>query len=141
MVYTFDEAYQASLEYFQGDELAAKVWVTKYALKDSEGNIYEKTPTDMHWRLANELARIEAKYPNPLTAEEIFSLVDRFQYLVPQGSPMNGIGNNYQVASISNCFVVGLDGAPDSYGGIMKVDEEQIQLMKRRKHHHCVTIQ
>ncbi len=132
MVYTFDEAYQASLEYFQGDELAAKVWVTKYALKDSEGNIYEKTPEDMHVRIADELARIEAKYPNPLSAGYIFDLLDRFKYLVPQGSPMTGIGNNYQISSISNCFVVGLDGAPDSYGGIMKIDEEQTQLMKRR---------
>lgn len=132
MVYTFEEAFQASLEYFKGDELAAKVWVTKYALKDSEGNIYEKTPADMHWRLANELARIEAKYPNALSGQEIFDLLDHFKYLVPQGSPMSGIGNNYQISSISNCFVVGLDGTPDSYGGIIKIDEEQTQLMKRR---------
>ena len=132
IVYTYDEAYQASLEYFKGDELAARVWVNKYALKDSYGNIYEKTPDDMHWRIANEIARIEQKYPNPLSAQELFDLMKGFRYIVPQGSPMSGIGNNYQVGSLSNCFVIGLDGAPDSYGGIIKIDEEQVQLMKRR---------
>ena len=131
-IYTYDEAYQASLEYFKGDELAARVWVNKYALKDSYGNIYEKTPDDMHWRIANEIARIEQKYPNPLSSQELFDLMKSFRYIVPQGSPMSGIGNNYQVGSLSNCFVIGLDGAPDSYGGIIKIDEEQVQLMKRR---------
>lgn len=131
-VYTYDEALAASLEYFKGDELAARVWVNKYALKDSYGNIYEKTPDDMHWRLASEVARMESKYPNPLSAQELFDLMARFKYIVPQGSPMSGIGNNYQVGSLSNCFVIGLDGAPDSYGGIIKIDEEQVQLMKRR---------
>lgn len=131
-VYTYDEAYRASLDYFGGDELAARVWVSKYALKDSFGNIYEQTPADMHQRIASEIARIEAKYPNPMSQEEIFSLLDRFRYIVPQGSPMTGIGNHYQVASLSNCFVIGLDGKPDSYGGVIKIDEEQVQLMKRR---------
>ena len=130
--YSFDEAFEESLQYFQGDELAARVWVNKYAVKDSFGNIYEKSPVDMHWRLANEIARIEAKYPNPLSAEELFNLFDRFRYIVPQGSPMSGIGNNYQIASLSNCFVIGIGGAADSYGGIFKIDEEQVQLMKRR---------
>ena len=131
-VYTYDEAYQASLEYFNGDELAARVWVNKYALKDSYGNIYEKTPDDMHWRIANEIARIEQRYPNPLSSQELFDLMKSFRYIVPQGSPMSGIGNNYQIGSLSNCFVIGLDGAPDSYGGVIKIDEEQVQLMKRR---------
>ncbi|MDE6278675.1 MAG: ribonucleoside-diphosphate reductase, adenosylcobalamin-dependent, partial [Paramuribaculum sp.] len=131
-MYTFDQAYEASLKYFNGDDLAARVWVSKYALKDSFGNIYEETPADMHRRIASELARIEKNYPNPLSEEEIFSLLDNFRYVIPQGSPMTGIGNHYQVASLSNCFVVGLDGHPDSYGGIIKIDEEQVQLMKRR---------
>ena len=130
--YTFDEAYAASLDYFQGDELAAKVWVSKYALKDSHGDIYEKTPEDMHWRLAKEVARIEKKYANPLSEQELFDLFDRFRYILPQGSPMTGIGNDYQVASLSNCFVIGMDGSADSYGAIIRVDEEQVQLMKRR---------
>ncbi len=130
--YTYDEAYAASLEYFKGDELAARVWVNKYAVKDSFGNIYEKSPEDMHWRIANEVARIEAKYPNPLSAQELFDLLNHFKYIVPQGSPMTGIGNDYQVASLSNCFVIGLDGAADSYGAIIRIDEEQVQLMKRR---------
>ena len=130
--YTYDEAFAASLDYFNGDELAARVWVNKYALKDSYGNIYEKTPDDMHWRIANEIARIEQRYPNPLSAQELFDLMAHFRYIVPQGSPMSGIGNNYQVGSLSNCFVIGLDGAPDSYGGVIKIDEEQVQLMKRR---------
>lgn len=130
--YTYDEAYDATLKYFNGDELAARVWVSKYALKDSFGNIYEKTPDDMHRRIASELARIEAKYPNPMSADEIFSYLKDFRYIVPQGSPMTGIGNDYQVSSLSNCFVIGLDGAPDSYGGIIRIDEEQVQLMKRR---------
>ena len=130
--YTFDEAYAASLTYFKGDSLAAKVWANKYAVKDSYGNLYEKTPEEMHWRIANEVARIEQKYANPLAAEKIFSLLDKFKYIVPQGSPMTGIGNNLQVGSLSNCFVIGMDGSADSYGGIIKIDEEQVQLMKRR---------
>lgn len=130
--YSFDEAQEATLRYFNGDELAARVWVTKYALKDSFGNIYEKTPADMHHRIAGELARIESHYPNPMSHEELFGLLDQFRYLVPQGSPMTGIGNEYQVASLSNCFVIGLDGESDSYGGILRIDEEQVQLMKRR---------
>ncbi|GHT09663.1 ribonucleoside-diphosphate reductase, adenosylcobalamin-dependent [Bacteroidia bacterium] len=130
--YTFDEAYKASLDYFFGDELAAKVFVNKYALKDAYGKIYEKTPADMHRRLSNEIARIEAKYPNPLSEQELFDLFDRFKYIVPQGSPMTGIGNHFQIASLSNCFVIGLDGAADSYGAIIRIDEEQVQLMKRR---------
>ena len=131
-IYNFDEAFEASLKYFDGDQLAARVWVNKYAMKDSLGNIYENSPEQMHWRLANEIARIEKKYPNPLSAQEIFELLDHFKYIVPAGSPMTGIGNNHQVASLSNCFVIGLDGDADSYGGIMKIDEEQVQLMKRR---------
>lgn len=130
--FTYDEAYQASLKYFDGDELAARVWVSKYALKDSFGNIYEESPADMHRRLAAEIGRIERNYPNPLSEDELFYLLDHFKYIVPQGSPMTGIGNNYQVASLSNCFVIGLDGKPDSYGGVIKIDEEQVQLMKRR---------
>lgn len=130
--YDFDEVYQATLEYFDGDELAAKVWSTKYALKDDKGEILEKTPADMHHRIASEIARIEAKYPNPLSEQEVFDLMDHFRYIVPQGSPMTGVGNNYQVASLSNCFVIGMDGQADSYGGIFKMDEEQVQLMKRR---------
>ena len=131
-IYSYDEAYEESLRYFQGDELAARVWVNKYAVKDSFGNIYEKSPEDMHWRIANEVARIESKYPNALTAKELYDLLDHFKYIVPQGSPMTGIGNDYQVASLSNCFVIGVDGAADSYGAIIKIDEEQVQLMKRR---------
>ena len=127
-----EEARVASKEYFGGDELAAQVWVNKYALKDSQGNLYERTPEDMHWRLANEIARIEKKYPNPISARELFDLFDHFRYIVPQGSPMTGIGNNFQVSSLSNCFVIGVDGLADSYGGIFKIDEEQVQLMKRR---------
>ena len=130
--YTFDEAYNATLKYFDGDELAAKVWTTKYALKDSYGNIYELTPDDMHHRIAGEIARIESKYKNPLTEDEIFEVMRDFRYIVPQGSPMSGIGNDFQVGSLSNCFVIGLDGEPDSYGGVLRIDEEQVQLMKRR---------
>ncbi|MDR3061303.1 MAG: adenosylcobalamin-dependent ribonucleoside-diphosphate reductase [Dysgonamonadaceae bacterium] len=130
--YSFEEAYQASLDYFTGDELAAKVFVNKYALKDAFGNIFEKTPVDMHRRLANEIARIEAKYINPLSKEELFDLFDKFRYIVPQGSPMTGIGNDFQIASLSNCFVIGMDGLADSYGAIIRIDEEQVQLMKRR---------
>lgn len=130
--YTFDEAYKASLDYFTGDELAAKVWVNKYALKDAFGNIYEKSPKDMHQRLAREIARVENKYPNPLSEQELFELFDHFKYIVPQGSPMTGIGNDFQIASLSNCFVIGLDGEADSYGAIIRIDEEQVQLMKRR---------
>ena len=130
--YTFDEAFKASLDYFTGDELAAKVWVNKYALKDAFGNIYEESPNDMHHRLASEIARVEKKYPNPLSEQELFDLFDHFRYIVPQGSPMTGIGNDYQIASLSNCFVIGLDGHADSYGAIIRIDEEQVQLMKRR---------
>jgi ribonucleoside-diphosphate reductase alpha chain len=130
--YTFDEAFKASLDYFTGDELAAKVWVNKYALKDAFGNIYEESPVDMHHRLASEIARVEKKYPNPLSEEELFNLFDHFRYIVPQGSPMTGIGNDFQIASLSNCFVIGLDGDADSYGAIIRIDEEQVQLMKRR---------
>lgn len=131
-IYSQDEAVKASLDYFKGDDLAARVWVNKYALKDSFGNIFEKTPDDMHRRLAKEIARIENRYPNPLTEEEIYTVLKDFKYIVPQGGPMTGIGNNYQIASLSNCFVVGNDGNSDSYGGIMKIDQEQVQLMKRR---------
>ena len=131
-IYSYEEAFEESLRYFQGDELAARVWVNKYAVKDSFGNIYEKSPEDMHWRIANEVARVESKYPNALTAKELYDLLDHFKYIVPQGSPMTGIGNDYQVASLSNCFVIGVDGAADSYGAIIKIDEEQVQLMKRR---------
>jgi ribonucleoside-diphosphate reductase alpha chain len=127
-----DEAFQASLKYFKGDELAARVWVNKYALKDSQGSLYERTPDDMHRRLASEIGRIEQKYPNPLSEDELFDLMQGFKYIVPQGSPMTGIGNNFQIASLSNCFVIGHQGNADSYGGIMKIDQEQVQLMKRR---------
>ena len=130
--YSFEEAFQASLKYFGGDELAARVWVNKYAMKDSFGNIYEQSPEAMHWRIANELARIEQKYKNPMSAQGIFDLLDHFRYIVPAGSPMTGIGNSQQVASLSNCFVIGLEGEADSYGAIMRIDEEQVQLMKRR---------
>ena len=129
---TFQEALKESVKYFKGDELAASVWVNKYAMKDSYGNLYEKSPVDMHWRLANKFAEIEQKYPNPMSKEEIFALLDGFKYVIPQGGPMTGIGNDYQVASLSNCFVIGHDRPADSYGGIMKMDEEQVQLMKRR---------
>lgn len=131
-VYTQEEAFIASVDYFNGDELAARVWVNKYALKDSDGNVYELTPDAMHHRLAKEIARIEQKYSNPLSEEEIFQLLKDFKYIVPQGGPMSGIGNDLQVASLSNCFVIGNDGKSDSYGGIMKIDQEQVQLMKRR---------
>ncbi|MDD7317847.1 MAG: adenosylcobalamin-dependent ribonucleoside-diphosphate reductase [Prevotella sp.] len=130
--YTQEEAFNKTLGYFNGDELAARIWVTKYAMKDSLGNIYEQSPEDMHRRIANEVARIEKKYPNPLSAEEVFALLDHFRYVIPAGSPMTGIGNSFQVASLSNCFVVGLDGDSDSYGAVLRIDEEQVQLMKRR---------
>ena len=130
--FAFEEAFEEALKYFAGDELAARVWVNKYSMKDSFGNIYEMSPKDMHWRIANEIARIEKKYKNPMSAQEIFDLLDHFKYIIPAGSPMTGIGNNYQVASLSNCFVIGLDGDADSYGAIMRIDEEQVQLMKRR---------
>lgn len=130
--YTYDEAFKASLEYFGGDELAARVWVNKYAMKDSFGHIFERSPRDMHHRIAAEIARIEKKYNNPVSEEEVFALLDHFRYLVPAGSPMTGIGNHHQIASLSNCFVIGIDGNADSYGAIMKLDEEQVQLMKRR---------
>ncbi len=131
-IFSYNEAFEASLKYFDGDDLAARVWVSKYALKDSENNLFEKTPDDMHHRLASEIARIEKNYPNPMSEEEVFGYLKDFRYIVPQGSPMTGIGNNLQVSSLSNCFVIGLDGAPDSYGGIILVDQEQVQLMKRR---------
>lgn len=130
--YTYDEAFKASLEYFGGDELAARVWVNKYAMKDSFGHIFERSPRDMHHRIAAEIARIEKKYNNPVSEEDVFALLDHFRYLVPAGSPMTGIGNHHQIASLSNCFVIGIDGNADSYGSIMKLDEEQVQLMKRR---------
>ena len=130
--YSFEEAFQTSLKYFDGDELAARVWVNKYAMKDSYGNIYERSPEDMHRRIAKEITRVEAKYKNPMSEQEVFELLDHFRYIVPAGSPMTGIGNNQQVASLSNCFVIGLDGKADSYGAIMRIDEEQVQLMKRR---------
>lgn len=130
--YTADEAYQATLKFFNGDDLAARVWVNKYALKDSAGAIYEQTPDDMHRRIASEIARIEQRYPNPMSEDEVFALISNFKYIIPQGSPMTGIGNPHQIASLSNCFVIGNDGNSDSYGGIMKIDQEQVQLMKRR---------
>ncbi|HBL76557.1 MAG: ribonucleoside-diphosphate reductase, adenosylcobalamin-dependent [Bacteroidetes bacterium GWF2_42_66] len=131
-IYSQEEAFQSSVEYFKGDDLAARVWVNKYALKDSFGNIYEKNPDEMHRRLASEIARIEKKYPNPMTEEEVYQLLKDFKYIVPQGGPMTGIGNDFQIASLSNCFVIGNEGNSDSYGGIMKIDQEQVQLMKRR---------
>jgi len=131
-IITNEEAQQASFEYFGGDQLAAQVWVNKYALKDSDGNLFEKSPEDMHWRLAREVARIEKRYPNPLTEKEVFDLFDQFRYIIPAGSPMTGIGNDFQISSLSNCFVIGIDGDSDSYGAIIKLDEEQVQLMKRR---------
>ncbi|MBD5222640.1 MAG: adenosylcobalamin-dependent ribonucleoside-diphosphate reductase [Bacteroidales bacterium] len=131
-IYTYDDVYAATLKYFKGDELASRVWASKYALKDSDGNFYELTPDDMHHRIASEIARIESKYPNPMSESTVFELLKDFKYIVPQGSPMAGIGNTRQVGSLSNCFVIGLDGHPDSYGGIIRIDEEQVQLMKRR---------
>lgn len=130
--YSYEEAFRASTEYFEGDELAARVWVSKYAMKDSHGNIYEKTPEDMHHRIASEIARIEKNYPNPMSEKEVMDVIDHFRYIIPAGSPMTGIGNNYQVASLSNCFVIGPEGNADSYGAVMRTDEEQVQLMKRR---------
>ena len=132
IIFSEENAKNTSIEYFVGDELAAQVWVNKYALKDSDGNLYECSPEDMHYRLASEIARIEQKYPNPMSEQELFDLFDKFRYIVPQGSPMTGIGNNYQVSSLSNCFVIGVDKHADSYGAIFKLDEEQVQLMKRR---------
>ncbi len=130
--YSYEEVLETATEYFKGDSLAAGVWANKYALKDSEGNLYEKSPDEMHRRIAREIARIEKKYKNPLSEEEIYEVIKDFKYIVPQGSPMAGIGNNYQVSSLSNCFVIGNEGNSDSYGGIMKIDQEQVQLMKRR---------
>ena len=132
VVFPYEEALAKTKEYFNGDELAASVWINKYAMKDSYGNLYECTPADMHGRLAREFARIEQKYPNPMSEEEIFGLLEKFRYVVPQGGPMTGIGNDHQVASLSNCFVIGHKNPADSYGGIMRIDEEQVQLMKRR---------
>ncbi len=131
-VFSNEEVFQESLKYFNGDDLAARVWLNKYALKDSEGNIYEKSPADMHRRIASEIARIELRYKNPMTEEQIYDLIKNFTYIIPQGSPMTGIGNPFQIASLSNCFVIGNKGESDSYGGIMKIDQEQVQLMKRR---------
>ncbi len=130
--YTQDEAFEAALNYFKNDDLAARVWLNKYALKDSEGHIYELTPDDMHSRIAKEIARVESRYPNPMSEREVFDLIKDFKYIVPQGSPMAGIGNPFQIASLSNCFVIGNSGDSDSYGGILKIDQEQVQLMKRR---------
>ncbi|MGE5418609.1 MAG: ribonucleoside-diphosphate reductase, adenosylcobalamin-dependent, partial [Chloroflexota bacterium] len=130
--YSHEEAVNASIDYFKGDELAARVWANKYALKDSFGNLFEKTPDDMHRRLAREIRRVEMKYKNPLSEDLIYSVLKEFKYIVPQGGPMTGIGNDYQIASLSNCFVIGNEGNSDSYGGIMKIDQEQVQLMKRR---------
>jgi len=130
--YPYEEVFEATKEYFKGDLLAATVWVNKYALKDSQGKIYERTPDDMHRRIAHEIARIEQKYPNPLSEDQVFKLIRDFKFIVPQGSPMTGIGNNFQVASLSNCFVIGFSGNADSYGGILAIDQEQVQLMKRR---------
>ena len=130
--FKYEEALAASKAYFNGDELAASVWINKYALKDSFGNLYEKSPDDMHHRLAAEFARIEGRYANPMEAEDIYRLLKDFKYVIPQGGPMTGIGNDHQVASLSNCFVIGQDRPADSYGGIMMIDEEQVQLMKRR---------
>src|SRR5690554_4685276 len=130
--YSYEEVLASAREYFKGDELAATVWINKYALKDSAGNIYEKNPNDMHRRIAKELARIDNKYANPMTEDQFFDLLEKFKYIIPQGSPMAGIGNNHQIASLSNCFVIGQENPADSYGGILRVDEEQVQLMKRR---------
>jgi ribonucleoside-diphosphate reductase alpha chain len=130
--YPYEEVFEATKEYFKGDLLAATVWVNKYALKDSQGKIYERTPDDMHRRIAREIARIERKYPNPLSEDQVYELIRDFKFIVPQGSPMTGIGNNFQVASLSNCFVIGFSGNADSYGGILAIDQEQVQLMKRR---------
>lgn len=130
--FEYDDVLKASTEYFNGDELAATVWINKYALKDSFGNIYERTPDDMHRRIARELARIESRYSNPISEEELYEALKDFKYIIPQGGPMTGIGNDFQVVSLSNCFVIGNDGNSDSYGAIMKTDEEQVQLMKRR---------
>ncbi|MEE4213937.1 MAG: ribonucleotide reductase N-terminal alpha domain-containing protein, partial [Bacteroidales bacterium] len=131
-IYSHDEAIKASIEYFKGDDLAARVWANKYALKDSYGRLYEKTPDDMHRRLAREIHRIEKTYPGPVSEEKIYEALKEFRYIVPQGGPMTGIGNDFQIASLSNCFVIGNDGDSDSYGGILKIDQEQVQLMKRR---------
>jgi len=128
--YTHQEAYDSSLAYFKGDDLAAQVWVNKYALKDSDGNLYELNPDDMHKRIAREIHRIEKRYPNPMSEKQVYDLIKNFTYIVPQGSPMAGIGNPFQVGSLSNCFVIGSEG--DSYGGIFRSDQEQVQLMKRR---------
>ncbi|MDR3134209.1 MAG: adenosylcobalamin-dependent ribonucleoside-diphosphate reductase, partial [Prevotellaceae bacterium] len=131
-IYSYEEAVAATKAYFNGDEMAANVWVTKYAMKDSFGNIFERTPDDMHRRLAGEFARIEQQYANPMSAGDIFELLKDFKYIIPQGGPMTGIGNDCQIASLSNCFVIGHKNPADSYGGIMRIDEEQVQLMKRR---------
>jgi ribonucleoside-diphosphate reductase alpha chain len=131
-MYSYQEVYESTLKYFRGDKLATDVWINKYALKDQEGNIHEKNPDDMHRRLSKELARIESNYPNPMSEQEIYELLKDFKYVVPQGSPMFGIGNNFSITSLSNCFVIGSNGNSDSYGSIFRTDEEQVQLMKRR---------
>ena len=131
-IYSVEEVKEATIKYFDGDQLAADVWMNKYALKDSDGNIFELTPDDMHRRIASEIVRIENRYPNPMSEEEVFEVLKDFKYIVPQGSPMAGIGNNFQISSLSNCFVIGTNGSSDSYGAIMKIDQEQVQLMKRR---------
>ncbi len=130
--YSVEEVKEATIKYFDGDQLAADVWMNKYALKDSDGDIFELTPDDMHHRIASEIARIENRYPNPMKEEDVFEVLKDFKYIVPQGSPMAGIGNNFQISSLSNCFVIGTNGNSDSYGAIMKIDQEQVQLMKRR---------
>ena len=130
--YAYDDVMNLTREYFGGDELATTVWLSKYALKDSYGRIYESSPVQMHQRIAGEIARIESKYPNAMDAEEIFNLFDHFKYVIPQGGPMTGVGNNMQITSLSNCFVIGHRTPADSYGGIIRIDEEQVQLMKRR---------
>ena len=130
--HSIEDVRQASLMYFDGDQLAAEVWRNKYALKDSDGNIFELTPDDMHHRIASEIARIEKRYPNPMSEDEIYSVLKGFKYIIPQGGSMAGIGNDLQLSSLSNCFVIGTEGSSDSYGAIMKIDQEQIQLMKRR---------
>lgn len=132
-IYSHEEVLAESLKYFNGDNLATDTWVRKYALKDLDNKYYELSPDDMHKRLTREFARIENKYQNPMTEEQIYNSLKNFRYVIPQGSPMAGIGNNFQIVSLSNCFVIGEIGKnADSYGTIMKIDEEQVQLMKRR---------
>ena len=138
--YSVKEVKEATIKYFNNDMLAADVWMNKYALKDSDGNIFELTPDDMHHRIASEIARIEKRYPNPMSEQEVFEVLKDFKYIVPQGSPMAGIGNNFQISSLSNCFVIGTNGKSDSYGAIMKIDQEQVQLMKRSRKKYTFSI-